>query len=82
MIKMLKSSNNIYLIYEFLQGRNLKRLLQDRHTFKESEALEIMVQVCKGLERISKEKISKRNLNSLNVHIIREGGESNGQDGF
>jgi len=27
MIKMLKSSNNIYLIYEFLQGRNLKKLL-------------------------------------------------------
>ncbi|KAL4462095.1 hypothetical protein ABPG74_000940 [Tetrahymena malaccensis] len=70
MIKMLKSSNNIYLIYEFLQGRNLKKLLNERHHLSEMEAVQIFQQICKGFQRLQSEKIIKKNLNSHNVHII------------
>ncbi len=38
MIKMLKSSNNIYLVYEFLQGESLKKIIQKRQALSEKES--------------------------------------------
>jgi len=35
MIKMLKSTNNIYLVYEYLNGGMLSHKLKEKHKFSE-----------------------------------------------
>lgn len=47
MIKMLKSSNNIYLVYEYLNGGSLEKMLEDRGRLPESEAKNIIFGVFK-----------------------------------
>lgn len=37
MIKMLKSTNNIYLVYEFLNGGTLKNYLKEKRKLSEDE---------------------------------------------
>ena len=47
MIKMLKSTNNIYLVYEFLNGGSLQKMLEEKGTLSEKEALTIIFGVFK-----------------------------------
>ena len=42
MIKMLKSANNIYLVYEFLNGGSLMKLIEERGRIPEQESLTIL----------------------------------------
>ena len=59
MIKMLKSANNIYLVYEFLQGENLKKIIQKRQQFSEKDSFNIFKQICLSFKQLHKEKIIK-----------------------
>lgn len=47
MIKMLKSANNIYLVYEFLNGGSLSKMLEEKGALPEKEALNILFGVFK-----------------------------------
>lgn len=47
MIKMLKSANNIYLVYEFLNGGSLAKMLEEKGPLSEKEALTILFGVFK-----------------------------------
>jgi len=47
MIKMLKSANNIYLVYEFLNGGSLTKMLEEKGPLTEKEALTILFGVFK-----------------------------------
>ena len=68
MIKMLKSSNNIYLVYEFLNGGSLAKLLEEKGKLPEKEAINILLGVLKyyiffiirGFKTLSNEKIIHR----------------------
>ena len=42
MIKMLKSANNIYLVYEFLNGGSLAVYIQEKGRISEQEARSIL----------------------------------------
>lgn len=45
MIKMLKSANNIYLVYEYLNGGSLELYLQEKSRLSEQEVRSLMVNV-------------------------------------
>ena len=44
---MLKSSNNIYLVYEFLNGGSLAKILEERSKLPEKEAISVFIGVLK-----------------------------------
>lgn len=56
MIKMLKSANNIYLVYEFLNGGSLSKMLEDKGRLTEQEALNILFGVFKYNESLNKQR--------------------------
>jgi serine/threonine protein kinase len=66
---MLKSSNNIYLVYEYLNGGSLEKMLEDRGRLPESEAKNIIFGVFKGFKTLFNEKIIHRNLNPKNLYF-------------
>jgi serine/threonine-protein kinase ULK/ATG1 len=69
MIKMLKSANNIYLVYEYLQGVKLCEYMQEKKKVNENEAVAIFIQNVKAFNTLQKEKICKKNLNPDNIYI-------------
>jgi serine/threonine protein kinase len=47
MIKMLKSANNIYLVYEYLNGGSLLKMIEERGKIPEKESMGILFGVLK-----------------------------------
>lgn len=72
---MLKSANNIYLVYEYLNGCQLCHYFRDKKQqlglsgLPEEEALSIFSQICKAFKTLMREKILKKNLNMENIYI-------------
>ena len=64
---MLKSANNIYLVYEFLNGGSLENQLKERGKLSEQEARVILMGVLKGFKTLHHEKIIHRNINLNNL---------------
>ncbi|CAD8151731.1 unnamed protein product [Paramecium octaurelia] len=67
MIKMLKSANNIYLVYEHLNGGSLANYLYEKGRLTEQEGRQIMSNVFKGFKTLNHEKIIHRNINPNNL---------------
>ncbi|KAM3138106.1 hypothetical protein pb186bvf_009779 [Paramecium bursaria] len=67
MIKMLKSANNIYLVYEFLNGGSLAVYIQEKGRISEQEARSILQGALKGFKTLNHEKIVHRNINPNNL---------------
>ncbi|CAK75359.1 unnamed protein product (macronuclear) [Paramecium tetraurelia] len=67
MIKMLKSSNNIYLVYEHLNGGSLANYLQEKGRLSEYEGRQIITNIFKGFKTLNHEKIIHRNINPENL---------------
>ena len=47
MIKMLKSANNIYLVYEFLNGGSLLQMIEEKVRIPDKESLNILFGILK-----------------------------------
>jgi len=46
--QMLRTTNNMYMIYEFCNGGNLEELLHKKKVFTENEALGLFKQIVNG----------------------------------
>ena len=62
MLKMLKSSNNIYLIYEFLNGGKLSNFIEKTHGIPEVKALQYFKQMVEALTIVQKEGFLHNNI--------------------
>jgi len=66
-IEMLKTTNNMYLVYEFCDGGTLEDLLQKKHHLTEIESLKIFQQLLNAFKAIYKENILHRDLKPSNI---------------
>ena len=67
LFKVLKTANNIYLIYELCNGGNLEQLLDKRKFIPEKEALDIFRQLLNGCQTIVDLKILHRDFKPSNI---------------
>jgi len=71
-IEMLRTVNNMYLVYEFCEGGTLEDIIQRRRFLPESEALNIFLQLLNAFKAIYKENILHRDLKPSNI-LIHDG---------
>jgi len=68
-VEMLKTVNNMYLVYEFCEGGTLEDIIQRRRFIPEAEALNIFSQLLNAFKAIYKENILHRDLKPSNILI-------------
>jgi serine/threonine protein kinase len=66
-IEMLKTANNMYLVYEYCDGGTLEDILQRKHHLSETESLKIFKQILNAFRAIYKENILHRDLKPSNI---------------
>jgi serine/threonine-protein kinase ULK/ATG1 len=71
-IEMLKTTNNMYLVYEFCEGGTLERLLQQKHHFTELEAMKWFGQIMNAFKALYKENILHRDLKPSNILLHKD----------
>jgi serine/threonine protein kinase len=62
----------LYIAMEFVKGHDLDELLQD-HSLSLSESLEVLAQVCDGLNFAHRQQIVHRDIKPTNVRVQRDG---------
>ena len=62
----------LYIAMEFVKGHDLEELLQDQ-SLSRSEALEVLAQVCDGLNFAHRQQIVHRDIKPTNVRVQRDG---------
>jgi serine/threonine-protein kinase len=62
----------LYIAMEFVKGHDLDELLQDR-SLSLSESLEVLAQVCDGLDFAHRQQIVHRDIKPTNVRVQRDG---------
>jgi len=65
--KLLKTKNNVYLVYEFCEGGTLQDFEEKNKILNESDALEILGQLVEGLSIIHSNKIVHGDLKPSNL---------------
>jgi len=68
-IEMMKTVNNMYLVYEFCEGGTLEDIIQRRRFIAEAESLNIFSQLLNAFKAIYKENILHRDLKPSNILI-------------
>jgi serine/threonine protein kinase len=68
-IEMLRTSNNMYLIYEFCKGGTLENLLNRVRFLSERDAFDIFKQILNSFKSLVKENILHRDLKPSNILI-------------
>jgi len=68
-IEMLKTANNMYLVYEYCDGGTLEDYLVKKHHLSEVESLKIFQQLLNAFRAIYKENILHRDLKPSNILI-------------
>lgn len=68
-IEMLKTVNNMYLVYEYCEGGTLEDIVQRKRFLPETEALNIFLQLLNAFKAIYKENILHRDLKPSNILI-------------
>lgn len=66
-IEMLKTSNNMYLIYEFANGGTLENLINKKKYLSDQEATKVLQQMANGFKTLSKSNILHRDLKPSNI---------------
>jgi eukaryotic-like serine/threonine-protein kinase len=70
----LGQSNGIkFITMDFVEGRDLRSLLQERGKLPPSEAARIMLQICRALEAAHAEHVIHRDLKPQNIMLDRGG---------
>ena len=62
-----------YLVIEFVQGYDLCAMLEQRGRFTETEALNILEQMCKALDHIHTEHLVHRDIKPENILVSEDG---------
>ncbi len=62
-----------YFVMEFVDGRNLKDILQERKCFEVGETIDIMIQSCHALRHAHGRGIIHRDIKPENIMISRDG---------
>jgi serine/threonine-protein kinase len=60
-----------YIVMEFLEGNDLQQVLEDRGRLPASEAVEYVLQACKGMEEAHAQGIVHRDLKPQNLFLTR-----------
>ena len=68
-IEMLKTANNMYLVYEFCEGGTLENILSVRDHLPEKEALKIFQHLLNACRALYKENIMHRDIKPSNILI-------------
>ena len=68
-IEMLKTANNMYLVYEFCEGGTLESILSVREHLPEQEALKIFQHLLNACRELYKENILHRDIKPSNILI-------------
>ena len=58
-----------FIVMEYIKGKTLKDYLKENPTLSEDDAVEIMAQICKGVNHAHKQGIIHRDLKSQNIMI-------------
>lgn len=67
--EMLKTANNMYLVYEYCDGGTLEDILQKKHHLSEAESLQVFAQLINAFKAIYNENILHRDLKPSNILI-------------
>jgi len=70
--EMLKTANNMYLVYEFCDGGTLEDILQKKHHLSEAESLLVFQQLVNAFKAIYSENICIETLSLLIFSFITE----------
>ncbi len=62
-----------YLVMEFMEGRSLKKVMEDGKVFSEKEALEIIVQIAQALQHAHRRGMVHRDVKPANIMLTNEG---------
>lgn len=66
-LEMLKTSNNMYLIYEFCNGGTLEQLINKKKFLNDSESTKILQQIVFAFRSLFKVNIMHRDLKPSNI---------------
>lgn len=66
-MEMLRTSNNMYLIYEYCNGGTLEQAINRKHFLSEAESVKILAQLLNGFKAMAKENILHRDLKPSNI---------------
>jgi serine/threonine protein kinase len=61
-----------YIVMEFIEGEDLKRILKKRKKLPVHEAVEIMMQILGGLRAVHAKKILHRDLKPENIFVMKD----------
>ena len=64
---VLKSSNNYYIIQEYCNSYNLRKLIDTKGPFSEEDSISILKQICHGFIALLRMGISHRDLKPENI---------------
>lgn len=62
-----------YIVFEFIEGRNIRQLVQDEGALKVGRALNYIAQIAVALDHFSKRKVIHRDIKPSNIIVTREG---------
>jgi serine/threonine protein kinase len=66
-LEMLKTSNNMYLIYEFCNGGTLEHLINKKKFLSETESMKYLCQLINAFRSLIKVNILHRDLKPSNI---------------
>ena len=66
-VEMIKSSNYVYLVYEFCEGGTLEDLLREKGPLEEKEALSIFRQLINAFHSLHESHILHRDIKPNNI---------------
>jgi hypothetical protein len=68
-----EDAGRLYIVMEFLEGEDLKHLIQQRRSLSLEEKLGLMVQVCDGLHYAHENGVIHRDVKPGNIFVLRNG---------
>ena len=69
---MLRTTNNVYLVYEFCNGGTLEEMIHKKKFFNETDSLFAFKQILDAFEVLFKENILHRDLKPSNI-LLNDG---------
>src|SRR5262245_12560789 len=71
---MGEDNGRLFIVMEFLEGEQLKHLIEERRALEIEDKLSVMMQVCDGLHYAHQRGIVHRDIKPGNIFLLRNGG--------